>query len=252
VENKLVSIITPIYNGERFLSETIESVLRQTYSDWEMIIINDGSRDRSEAIARSYAEKESRIRVLVQENKGSAAARNNGIRQARGRYIALLDADDLWEPWFLEHQIKLMKEHSCQLVYGAHKRINEQGEEILQPFIPPRQVTYHDMLHTCSITCLTGLYDTVPYGKIYLHEEFHSLRDDYIYWLEILRHTGVAYGNIGIVGSYRMQGNGVSAKKWKMIRPQFMVYRKVEKLGILKSLFYLMCWAWNGIQKYWK
>ncbi len=250
--DKLVSIITPLYNGEKFIGLTIESVLAQTYKDWEMIIVNDGSTDNGLQVAEQYAAKEPRIQVLLQENAGSAAARNNGIRHAKGRYIALLDADDLWEPWFLTQQLKLMNEKQCQLVYGAHKRIDANGEEILRPYIPPKKVTYTDMLYTCSITCLTGLYDTEPYGKVYLHEEFHSLRDDYIYWLEILRKCAVAYGNQGIVGSYRILDNSLTSKKIKMIRPQYRVYRKVEKLGVLRSLFYLCSWALHGIVKYWK
>jgi hypothetical protein len=250
--NKLVSIITPLYNGEKYLGETIESVLNQTYRDWEMIIINDGSTDDGLRVAMDYAADEPRIHVFSQENAGSAAARNNGIRRAKGRYIALLDADDLWEPWFLDQQLKLMEEKKCQHVYGAHKRIDGNGEEVLQPFIPPKKVTYTDMLYTCSITCLTGLYDTVPFGKVYLHEEFRSLRDDYIYWLEILRKCAVAYGNQGIVGSYRILDNSLTSRKWKMIRPQFRVYRDVEKLGVLRSIFYLCSWALHGMVKYWK
>ena len=251
-QNRKVSIVTPVYNGEKFLSETIESVLAQTYEDWEMLIINDGSGDRSVEIAQSYADKDPRIKIFSQKNAGSAAARNNGIRRATGRYIALLDADDLWEPLFLQRQLHLMEEKHCQLVYGAHKRINGNGDEILQPFIPPRQIHYKDMLKTCSISCLTGLYDTYPYGKVYLHEEFHSLRDDYIYWLTILRKTGVAYGNQGIVGSYRVHEHSLTANKLKMIRPQYRVYREVEKLGVTKSLYYLANWAIRGFFKYWK
>lgn len=252
MDNNLVSIITPLYNGERFLAQTIESVLAQTYSDWEMLIINDGSTDGSEALALSYAEKDDRIHVYSQPNGGSASARNHGIRRAKGRYIALLDSDDLWEPWFIEQQLNLLHHHRCQLVYGAHKRIDENGEEILRPFIPPEKVTYNDMLMTCSITCLTGLYDTKPYGKVFLHEEFRSLRDDYIYWLEILRKCGVAYGNQGVVGSYRMSDKSVSANKWKVVKPQYLVYRHVQKLGVVKSVLYLISWAWHGLIKYWK
>ena len=205
-----VSIITPLYNGERFLSQTIESVLAQTYQDWEMIIVNDGSTDKGEEIARSYAAKDSRIRVYSQPNAGSAAARNNGIRNATGRYIALLDADDLWEPFFLESQLALIHEKNAVLVYGAHKRINADGKEIMRPFYPPQSITYNNLLHTCSVTCLTALYDSKPYGKIYLHEEFRSLRDDYVYWLEIMKKAGRAWGNERIVGSClaeQTQGN---------------------------------------------
>lgn len=100
----LVSIITPCYNGAKYIGETIDSVISQTYPDWEMIIVDDGSKDNSAQIVREYAEKDSRITLVQQENAGSAAARNNGIRRAEGQYIALLDADDLWHPDFLEKQ----------------------------------------------------------------------------------------------------------------------------------------------------
>jgi hypothetical protein len=143
-----------------------------------------------------------------------------------------------------------MNEHNALLVYGAHKRIDANNNECLKPFIPPKRVTYNDLLKTCSITCLTGLYDTSKYGKFYLHEEFKSLRDDYIYWLEIIKKTGEAWGNQKIIGSYRILGNSVSRNKKKVIKPQFLVYYKVEKLGLIKSLYYLINWAIIGFLKY--
>lgn len=250
MQDELVSIITPLYNAERYVAQTIESVLAQTYPHWEMIIINDGSRDGSERIAQCYAERDARIHVFSQPNGGSAAARNNGIRRAVGRYIALLDADDMWEPYFLESQIALLHERNCQLVYGAHRRVDENGVECLKPFVPPERIDYQSLLRTCSISCLTALYDTVPYGKFYLHEEFRSLRDDYVLWLEIMRHCGVAYGNSRILGSYRMLKNSATSGKWKMVRPQYRVYREVEKMGVLRSCYYLCAWAVYGIIKY--
>ena len=248
--NELVSIITPLYNGERFLAQTIDSVLAQTYSEWEMLIINDGSTDNGEAIAHSYEQKDQRIHVFNQPNAGSAAARNNGIRRAQGRYIALLDADDLWAPFFLESQIAFLKEKQCQLVYGAYKRIDENNKEILVPFYPSERITYNGLLKTCPIAPLTALYDTIPYGKIYLHEEFRSLRDDYVYWLDIIRHTGAAYCNRRILGSYRILGNSTSRNKRKMIIPQYRVYRRAEKLNVIQSVYYLLWWAFYGYLKY--
>ena len=250
MQEDLVSIITPLYNGERFVAQTIESVLAQTYPHWEMIIINDGSKDNSEAIVQKYTEQDARIQLVSQSNAGSAAARNNGIRRASGRYIALLDADDLWEPFFLESQLALMQKTSSLLVYGSHKRIDAQNQECLTPFYVPEKVTYTDLLKTCSITCLTGLYDTSKYGKVYLNEAFKSLRDDHIYWLDILKMAGVAYGNLQIIGSYRILGTSVSRNKKKVIIPQFKVYYECEKLGLLKSLYYLTHWAINGYFKY--
>ena len=250
MQEELVSIITPIYNGERFVAQTIESVLAQTYPHWEMIIINDGSKDNSAAIVQKYTEQDARITLISQANAGSAAARNNGIRRASGRYIALLDADDLWESFFLESQLELMKRTNALLVYGSHKRIDEQNKECLRPFIAPQQVSYKDLLKTCSISCLTGLYDISKYGKIYLNEAFKSLRDDHIYWLDIIKKTGIAFGNQQIIASYRISSSSVSRNKRKVIKPQFMVYYKSEKLGFFRSLFYLYHWAINGYKKY--
>lgn len=250
MENSKVSIITPLYNGERFIGRTIDSVLAQTYNDWEMIIVNDGSKDRGPDICREYAAKDGRIKVYDQPNGGSAAARNNGIRRAEGRYIALLDADDTWMPYFLESQLELMREKDAVLVFGSHLRIDENDKECLQPFRVPEKVTYRDMLKTCYISCLTGLYDTSRFGKIYLHEEFRSLRDDYVYWLEIMKQCKVAYGNQRIVGSYRILGSSISRNKKKVIKPQYLVYRKVEGLSVIASLYYLACWAIAGYRKY--
>ncbi len=249
-EQKLVSIITPLYNGERFLSQTIESVLNQTYPCWEMLIVNDGSTDNSEQIANSYAQKDNRIKVYSQENAGSAAARNNGIRRASGRYIALLDADDLWEADFLEKQLRLLQDKDCQLVYSAYKRIDENNKEILQPFVPPVCIDYKQLLKTCYIAPVTALYDTGKYGKVYLNEDFKSLRDDYVYWLEIVKKCGKAYGNQELLSSYRIVGNSVSRSKRKVIVPQYKVYRKVVGLNVVASLYYLCQWAVRGVIKY--
>ena len=247
---KLITFAIPSYNSGAFMHKCIDSLLHSEADDIEIIIVNDGSKDNSENIVRNYCDTDSRIKLFNQKNAGSAAARNNGIRRAQGRYIALLDADDLWEPFFLESQLALMREHNALLVYGAHKRIDANNNECLTPFIPPQRITYTDLLKTCSITCLTGLYDTSKYGKVYLHEEFRSLRDDYIYWLEIIKQTGEAWGNQNIIGSYRILGNSVSRNKKKVIKPQFLVYYKVEKLGLIRSFFYLAHWAINGFLKY--
>ena len=117
MKDGLVSVITPCYNGAKYLSETIESVINQTYENWEMIIVDDGSKDDSAEIAAGYSQKDPRIKLICQSNAGSAAARNNGISHAEGRYIALLDADDLWHPDFLEKQLSFIKQKKAVCVY---------------------------------------------------------------------------------------------------------------------------------------
>lgn len=248
--NELVSIVTPVYNAGRFVSLTIDSVLNQTYSNWEMLLINDGSTDNSAEIIEQYVERDPRIKLFSQPNAGSASARNNGIRMARGRYICLLDADDMWDCDFLEMQLLLMKKHNAKLVYSSFRRVDAEGKECLRPFLVPKQVTYSDMLVTNSIGCLTGVYDTKKYGKMFLHEELGSLRDDYVYWLEILKKVGLAYGNQQVLASYRILSTSQTHDKRKMIRPQFNVYRNILHMNIFKCLYYLCCWAWYGYKKY--
>lgn len=250
MERGLVSIITPMYNGERYVGQTIESVLKQTYPNWEMIVIDDGSKDNGPAVVRGFAEKDTRIQLISQQNAGSAAARNNGIRRAKGQYISLLDADDTWDPNFLESQLRFMKEKNALLVYSSHRRINEDSEEILKPFVVPPETRYTDMLKTSSISCLTGIYDIERFGKVYLREELKSYRDDYIYWLEILKKVGVGYGNKEVIANYRVTKSSTTGNKKKLIVPQFMVLRKVEKLNLVKSIYYTITWAVNGFFKY--
>ncbi|EOR94028.1 Putative N-acetylgalactosaminyl-diphosphoundecaprenol glucuronosyltransferase [Arcticibacter svalbardensis MN12-7] len=239
-----------MYNAEKYVGATIESVIKQTYPNWEMIIVDDGSKDGGADIVSGYASKDPRIKLVHQKNGGSAAARNNGIRRAAGQYIALLDADDLWFPNFLEAQLNFMEKTNSLLVYSSHTRIDENSKEILEPFIVPKIVDYHDLLKSCAISCLTGLYNIEPYGKVYLREAFKSLRDDYIYWLEIIKKVKVAYGNTEVLAQYRVLQNSVSRNKTNVIKPQFMVYYKVEQLGLLKSVYYLSQWAIFGYRKY--
>ncbi|HMI00861.1 MAG TPA: glycosyltransferase family 2 protein [Pedobacter sp.] len=250
MQEGLVSIITPMYNGERFVSLTITSVLNQTYPNWEMIIIDDGSKDKGPAIVAEFVAKDNRISLFSQKNGGSAAARNNGIRRARGQYISLLDADDTWNPDFLEKQISLMKDKKALLVYSSHTRIDEHSKEILKPYIVPEKIAYNDLLKTCYISCLTGVYDTSEFGKIYLREDMKSLRDDYVYWLEILKHVKVAYGTKDVIANYRILDSSASRKKRNVIIPHFKVLYKVEKLGLLRSLYYLSNWAVISYFKY--
>lgn len=246
----LVSIITPVYNGEKYISETIESVIKQTYLDWEMIVVDDGSKDGSAAIVRRYAEKESRITLLQQPNGGSASARNNGIRYANGQYIALLDSDDLWDPDFLKSQLALLKEKNTICVHGSYKRINENSEEILKAWKAKKEVTYKQMQMTNHIACLTGLYDTSKFGKIYLKEELKSIRDDYAYWLDVVKLAGVSYGNQDVLASYRVISSSTTGKKKKLIKAQFSFYYHYQRLGLFKSILYTMYWGILGVLKF--
>lgn len=250
MQSGLVSIITPCYNGEKYISETIESVIAQTYPNWEMIIIDDGSKDNSLKIALEYAQKDNRISVFQQSNGGSASARNNGIRRSNGQYIALLDADDLWLPDFLENQIAFMIEKNAICVYCSYSRIDEKSKNILRPIKCKPEVTIKDMMITNRIGCLSGLYDSKRYGKIYLHEELKSIRDDYAYWIDIVKLEGIAYGNPKIMAKYRILPNSTTGKKGKLIKKQYFFYRKYLNLSMFRSIINTVSWGWYGIIKF--
>lgn len=248
--NDLVSIITPCYNGAKYVAETIESVLNQTYSNWEMLVIDDGSKDNSSEIIDSYANKDSRIRLIKQENKGCAAARNNGIRNAKGRYIALLDADDIWHNDFLEEQIKYMNENSAICVCSAYERIDENSKPLGHPTKPKKIITVKDMKVMNCVGCLTGLYDSSKYGKKFLDESLHSIRDDYAFWYEIISLENKAYGNQKILAKYRVTTSSTTGKKIPLIKKQYHFYRNYLKLNPISSFINLLRWGFSGLRKF--
>lgn len=243
----LVSVITPCYNGARYIAETMDSVLAQTYADWEMIVVDDGSEDSSAEIVHQYAERDGRIRLIRQENGGSASARNHGIREAEGQYIALLDADDLWKEEFLEEQISFMKEKGALCVFSSYERIDGDSREFLSPLICRESVTYKDMLVRNYIGCLTGLYDCSRHGKIYLHEELRSIRDDYAYWLDVVRASGTAYGNRKVLARYRVLQGSTTGKKRRLIKAQYGFYRSYLGQSPVTALANTVRWGIAGL-----
>ena len=250
MERGLVSVITPCYNGGRFIRETIESVLAQTYSRWEMLIIDDGSTDRSAEIIRSFAAADERIRYYYQENAGSAAARTNGIRRARGQYIALLDADDIWRPAFLEKQIAFMRAKQALCVACAYDHIDAASRPVMHttPVMPV--ITPRDMRVMDRIGCLTGLYDCTRYGKVYLPEKYRSLKDDYAYWYHIVTLAGRAYGNPEPLAVYRVRTGGATDKKYKMIPVQYRFYRLFFRQSPPEAAWHVIRWGLAGLWKF--
>lgn len=254
MNNELVSIITPMYKGAAFVGETIESVQAQTYNNWEMIIVDDCSPDNGAGIneVKKYAEKDNRI-ILIEskKNRGSSGSRNIALKKATGRYIAFLDSDDIWLPTFLEEQLKFMEEKNAALVFSSYYRIDENTkEEILSPFIVPEKVTYKSLLKTCPIFPSTAIYDLSKVNKYFFNEGMGSMRDDYVYWLAMLKEIKYAYGNKEKLVYYRMRKTSVTANKKKVIYPQWNVLRNVEKLSFCSCLYYIVCWAFISYFKY--
>lgn len=250
MENNKVSIITPAYNAEKLIPETIRSVLAQTYCDWEMIIVDDGSKDRTADVVREFSNQDSRIRLIQQPNGGSSNARNHGLRNATGRYIALLDSDDLWDSNFLEEMICFMKEKNALVAQSSLRFIDENSKPIFKPYICRPLVTYNDMLVTDHVACLSALYDTSKTNIVFLHEEMKSILDDYAYWLDVIRIAGPAYGNPKVLTSYRVMKTSVTGKKWKMVKYHFLFYRNYLKLSLIRCVFNTFYWGIRGFFKF--
>ncbi len=250
----MVSIITPMYKGAAFVGETIKSVLSQSYDNWEMIIVDDCSPDGGAGIAEveKYSNEDSRIKLIAsKENRGSSGARNIALREAKGRYIAFLDSDDIWHPDFLEKQLNFMTAKDTPLVFSSYRRIDENTkEELLRPFIVPEKVNYKSLLKTCPIFPSTAIYDTQKTEKIFFNEQLGSMRDDYVYWLKMFKDIRFGHGNPEILVDYRMRKTSVTGNKTKVIKPQWNVLYKVEKIGLLPSIYNIICWAFISYFKY--
>ncbi len=246
--SQLVSIIMPLYNCEKYIAETINSVLSQTYTNWELLIVDDFSADNSVQIVKKFAEKDTRIKWWeFERNLGVATARNKAIEKAKGRYIAFLDSDDIWLPEKLAKQIAFMEETNTTLSYTAYTVIDEQTNE-KGNFIPPKSLTYSDLLKTCSIGCSTVMYATNSIGKVYMPDV--KKRQDYVLWLSILKKEYKCRGLISCLVKYRKYGNSLSSNKRSASKYQWKIYREVEKLSLLKSCYYFVHYAFYGFLKH--
>lgn len=230
----------PVYNAEKFLRSAIESVLSQTYSNWELIPIDDLSKDMSRFILQEYAKKDLRIHPIYKStNSGSADTRNKGIEKANGRYIAFLDSDDLWDTTFLESQLKFMDTYNSQFSFCSYRNIDEIGNEILKPYITSTfKLTYFKNLINNRVGLLTAIYDTKCIGKMYFDVNLKSLRDDYALWLDILKKIECGYGNPEILASFRHRIDSITSSKRKVFLPHFQVLRNREKLGFILAAFF--------------
>lgn len=244
----LVSIITPNYNCEKYICETIESVLNQTYKNWEMIIIDDCSTDNSLEVIKKY-EKESRIRIFRNDiNRGVSYSRNRGIEESKGKYIAFLDSDDLWKKDKLEKQIKFMEDKDIVLSYSSYQKINEDGSERGRIKVP-QKLDYNELLKNCLIGLLTSIYKKESLKEIRFKE---VKSEDYIFWLEVLKKIDFAYGLKEELAYYRVLKKSRSSNKFAIVKYHWYIYRSIEKLNFFKSIYYYSVYIKRGIFRYLK
>ncbi|AHF01125.1 glycosyl transferase [Thiomicrospira aerophila AL3] len=241
----IVSIITPSHNSTQFISETIQSVLSQSISDWEMIIVDDCSTDKSVEVIQSFVEQDSRIKLIrLSVNSGAAVARNTAIEAAQGRYIAFLDSDDLWLPDKLEKQLAFMQVDNYPFTYAAYDKIDENGQVFGLIGVPDR-VCYSDLLKMCSIGCLTAIYDTEYFGKVTM--PLIRKRQDFGLWLKLLKKTEYAYGLNETLAQYRVRTDSISANKANAAKFTWRLYREVEGMNVFKASYYFSHYAVRGL-----
>lgn len=237
--NELVSIITPSYKSEKFIKKTIESVILQTYQNWEMLIVDDCSPDNSNKIIENYVSKDCRIKIIKLNNSsGPAIARNKAIENAKGRFIAFLDADDVWLPQKLEKQIKFMIEKQIEFSFTEYIKIDENNKEISGVISRPEKVNYKKMLKSNFIPCLTAIYDTKKLGKVYM--PLILKRQDYGLWLKILKKIEYAYALNEPLALYRIHSNSVSSNKFIAAYYVWKLFREEEKLNLFKASYYFI------------
>lgn len=247
--NGLVSIITPTYNSAKFIAETIQSVQNQTYTNWEMLLVDDGSTDDTVAIIEKFQEKDLRVKLFkLEKNSGPAVARNTAIDEVSGSFMTFLDADDIWFEDFISNSIFTIQHTRVNFVFSSYKRANEQLEFVYSDFIVPQKVTYTDILKTNSISCLTAFINIEKLGKKRMPDIFK--RQDMGLWLQYLKEIPFAYGIKEPQAIYRIRENSLSRNKSKLIKYQWQFYREVEKLSVFSSAYFMVEWMWRGFMKY--
>lgn len=242
-----VSIIMPSYNTGQFISETIESVLAQSYSNWELIIIDDCSKDNTDDVVGKYL-ADPRIHYIKNDtNSGAAVSRNRALREAKGKWIAFLDSDDLWEPDKLQKQISFMKENGYHFSYTNYIEIDEESKPNGKSVTGPKRITKHGMYNYCWMGCLTVMYDAETVGLVQISDM--KKNNDYAMWLKICQKTD-CYLLDETLGRYRKRSGSISNHSYiKLIKWHYKLYREAEKQPCILAAFNTVRNLFFGVMK---
>ena len=248
MKDALVSIITPVYNAEKFIRETIESVQNQTYTNWEMLLINDCSTDTSAEIIKEKAAEDSRIKYIeLDKNSGAAITRNTGISKAQGRYIAFLDSDDIWKSDKLDKQLALIKEKDIGFCFTSYRYVMQDGVPTNKVARAPEKIDYNGLLKNTIIGCSTVLIDREVMGDFRMTNVRRG--QDTATWLQLLKRTEYAYGIYEDLVWYRVVDGSLSHNKWNAIKRTWNTYRNVEHLSLPKAMYVFVFYAYNALKK---
>lgn len=247
--NKTVSVVVPVYHAEKYMEETMNSVMAQTYKDWELLLIVDGPQDPTIEVIQKFMEEhpQARIRLLVQEkNQGAALARNRGVQEANGRYIAYLDADDLWVPQKLERELQFMQQKSAAFVFTGYEFADENAKGTGKVVYVPEELTYKAALKNTTIFTTTVMFDTDKIDKALL-EMPNMKSEDTALWWKVLRNGYIAYGLNENLALYRRPAVSLSSNKLIAIKRIWNLYRRAEKLSVPYSCYNFCFWAVRAV-----
>ena len=243
MDNELVSIIMPTYNCAKFIGETIKSVIAQTYSNFELIIVDDCSKDNTKDVVNSFDDE--RIKYYkLEKNSGAAVARTTAMNMAKGKYMAFLDSDDLWMENKLEHQLKFMKDNNYNITCTAYEQVNEDGESLNKVIKTKKKADYNRILLDCPVGNSTVMYNVEALGKFEV-PNIRKRNDDAL-WLQMLKKEKYIYGMDEVLAKYRRRSNSISSNKLSLIKYHWQLYRDIEHLSVIRSVFHI-CW-WGVIK----
>ncbi|MGM0496745.1 MAG: glycosyltransferase family 2 protein [Bacteroidota bacterium] len=243
-----VSIIMPAYNSADYIAEAINSVISQTYKDWELIICDDNSSDETVNIVKDFQDKDNRIKLIeLKNNGGPAVARNHALKNTNNKFVAFLDSDDIWHPRKLEIQLDFMEKNGYAFTFTSYKRFSHNGTKDYNVIKVPDEITYRELLKNTIIGTLTVIIDRDQVGDFEMNHIRY--RQDMALWCEIMKRGFSAYGLNEVLASYRVVNKYSILKRYKGAKGVWKVYRKIEKINFLKSIYYFVHYAMNAFLK---
>ncbi len=246
----LVSVITPVFNCEKYIERTLQSVFAQTYKNIEIVLVDDQSKDRSAEIIKGFQATHPEIVYFLQpKNMGAGHARNKALELARGQYVAFLDADDMWKPEKIEKQVKLLIEKQGGFCFTAIEMIDGNDKVIKGKRKVKEEIDYKFLLSNTMIPTSGVMVDRIIKGDFRMH--LRRGGQDYATWLRLLRDGSKAYGIDEALVGYRIAGESLSSNKMKSISQIWEIQTKDEGIGKLAAGWHIVRWCWNSVKKYW-
>lgn len=238
----LVSVIMPTYNCGKFIAETVESIQAQTYTNWEIVIVDDCSTDNTKEIVDELIAKDCRIKYYCLEtNSGAAVARTKSMELAEGEYIAFCDSDDLWMPDKLERQLAFMNENDYAFSCTAYEQIDEESKPLNRVIKTVKKTDYNRLLLDCPVGNSTVMYNVKKMGKFEV-PNIRKRNDDAL-WLQMLKKEKYIWGMPDVLMKYRIRSNSISSNKLKVVKYHWILYRDIEHLNVFRSAFHIGYWC---------